>query len=85
MIYGLTSYARNLEKKQYSIFEEMRNNFQFCLPFSCLATFVELIVDKYFLLNFAQIFTKQLIVKQTVKIFLISSNIEYCFFCEFLA
>ena len=46
---------------------------------------IELILDKYFLLNFALIFTKQLIGKQTQKIFLISSNIEYCFFCKFLA
>ena len=35
---GLTSYARNSQKKQYLIFGEMRNVFQFCLSISCLVT-----------------------------------------------
>ena len=39
----------------------------------------------WFQLDFAQIVTKQLIDKQNKKIFLISPNIKYWFFCEFLA
>ena len=45
---------------------------------------IEIILDNIFVLDFAQIVTKQLIDKQNWKIFLISPNIEYCFFCEFL-
>ena len=37
-IIGFTSYARNSQKKQYLIFEEMRNIFLFCLSISCLVT-----------------------------------------------
>ena len=47
---------------------------------------IEIIVDKLFQLDFAQIVTKKLIDKKNLYIFLISSNtIQYCFFCEFLA
>ena len=45
----------------------------------------DIIVDNIFLLDFAQIVTKQMIDKQNWKIFLISPNIKYCFFYEFLA
>ena len=37
-LFALTSYARNLQKKQYLIFEEMINKFYFCLPISCVVT-----------------------------------------------
>ena len=40
---------------------------------------------QWFQLDFAQIVTKQLIDKQEQKIFFISKNIKYGFFCEFLA
>ena len=38
LTFGLTSYARNSQKKQCFIFGEMRNIFQFSLSISCLVT-----------------------------------------------
>ena len=65
---GFTSYARNSQKKQYLIFGEMKIFFSFAylsavwLPFG--QNPIEIIVDKFFLLDFAQIVTKQMIDKQ---------------------
>ena len=74
---GLTSYARNSQKKQYLIFGEMRI---FFFSFAYLSAVwllfgqnpIEIILDNIFLLDFAQTVTKQLIDKQNWKIFLIS-------------
>ena len=68
-LFGFTSYPRNSQKKQYLIFGEMRNIF---FSFAYLSAVwllfgqnpIEIIVDKFFLLDFAQIVTKQLIDKQ---------------------
>ena len=83
-IFGLPSYVRNSQKKQYLIFGEIINIFFFAYLSAVWLLFgynpIEIIVYKFFLLDFAQIVTKQLIYKQNWKIFPISPNIEYCFF-----
>jgi hypothetical protein len=66
--FALTSYARNSQKKQYLIFEEMRMIFSFAYLSAVWLLLgknpIETIEDKFFLLDFALIVTKQLIHKQ---------------------
>ena len=67
-ILGLTSSARNSQKKQYLIFGEMWKKFSFAYLSAVWLQFGQNPVEKtclqWFQLDFAQIVTKQLIDKQ---------------------